>query len=437
MGNRIHDLDAERALLACLMSRDVDVAVQQHDFDDERHRAIFAAITAIRARGESPDVVTVRHEVGAAVDPLYLLDVQGAEISTSKVQQHAGIVIQTARRRRLYEQGTLIAAAAQRGDEIDPHAMIDAAIGTDTGMDTNIDALVSGKLATIGKGRPFVELDQFPGMHLHFGDFAIIAGRPGVGKSAFALQVVSELAAGGLKTRVYSLEMRAADWVDRLIQQRTNVTTYDLDAGVTGDTAKLVESALSEVRNWPLEIIDRNIGVAAVCADIRRFARRGGRLVVIDYLGLLVGATRGGTRYEAVTEASRQLKITAMETGVVLVALSQLNRGLVSRSGLTRPPVLSDLRESGALEQDADDVILLHHYPDKAAYAAQDTSTGDTLNDPRPGLERMGYILEHEGVYPLASVHFAKMRRGAPRRFAAYFIGKDMYFAPLDQKEKR
>ena len=423
-----HDLDAERGLLASVMIADRDVPeLSARDFHREAHRLIFTAIERAKARGSWPDVVTVANELGKDLEraggKAYLLEVHGCEVTSTNVEKYAEIVRELAVRRRLIAAAGRIRIAAETGEDIDPHAEIEDAADTRGGDTRHVSLILKERLATLDKRRPYVALDDYPGVHWHFGDLALLAGRPGTGKSALALQLAAEFAARHLKTKVYSLEMPASDWLDRLIQQRTPFATSDLDDGINGDRADLVRRSMAEVADWPLEVCDRNMGVGSLCADLRRFARRGGRVVIVDYLQLLVRPTRGQSRYECVTEASRQLKVAAMESGVLLIALSQLNRGSVGQDGRSRPPVLSDFRDSGSLEQDADDCLLLHRYDDNDAGI-------------RSTLYARGYILDHEDeqpAMPLMSVHFAKLRRGRPNRYPAYFDGEDMRFTPLDK----
>ena len=213
--------------------------------------------------------------------------------------------------------------------------------------------------------------------------------------------------------------MHASDWLDRLIMRRTPFDTNALDDGLSPEAADFARGAMAEVASWPLEVCDRNMGVTQIVSDIRRFGRRGGRVVFIDYLQLLVGKLGGESRYEAVTEASRLLKVAAQESGVLVVALSQLSRGSIGSDGKARRPVLSDLRESGALEQDADDVLLIHRYED------DDTVVRDALHKKR-------YLLEFE--QPICDIHFAKLRRGVPKVVPSWWHGSDQTFTPIDRE---
>jgi replicative DNA helicase len=153
----------------------------------------------------------------------------------------------------------------------------------------------------------------------------------------------------------------------------------------------------------------------ALIADMRLFARRGGRVALIDYLQLAVPQT-----YEDVTEASRRLKLAACSTGLLVVAVSQLSRRSTRDDGSLRPPSLSDLRQSGALEQDADTVMLLHVYDRKDA-AVRDDMRGD------------GYLLEFDDGKKLGHVEFAKVRRGVPERIPAWFDGSEFRWTPVDR----
>lgn len=431
MSRRIHDPDAERSLLACIMHADADVPVAARDFDHAGHRLIFDAITAVRARGRKPDPVTVAAELGDSLDRFggkpYLLEVSGAEATATNAARYAEIVGALARRRRLVEASVLIRAAAESGDDYDAFHAIEEATAEHPSYVRHASVVLRERLESIGEKREYVWLERFPGVHLHFGDLCILAARPSVGKSAFALQLAAEFAERHLRIRVYSLEMHAEDWIDRLIMQRTPFSTDALDDGLTSDQASHVAAALGPVHDWPLDVCDRNMGVDQVVADIHRFGRRGGRIVVIDYLQLLIGAERGQSRYEAVTEASRKLKVAAAESRVLVLALSQLSRGSIGTDGKPRPPVMSDLRESGALEQDADDIMLLHRYDDDDLKARAD-------------LREKGYLLEYDGDvnlgekrYPVCHLDFAKLRRGMPRRTMLWWVGEDQTFIEIDR----
>lgn len=426
----MHDTDTERALLGSMMLADVDPYVTADDFEAESHRAIYSAIASLRADGQPVDVITVAHKLGNELDTvggkMLLLDIQQAVPSSAGAERYAEIVRDNARRRRVHAHATLAAAYAESGDpgmEDEVEAVADALHVSDS-KPSSIGSLLDTRYSTLDRKRPYVWMSQFPGIHLHFGDFAIIAGRPGMGKSALAQQLGEEWASRGLRTRIYSLEMSDSDYTDRLIMRHTPFTTDDLDDGLTDAQAAFVRDATAEARSWSLDVIDKPaIGVEGIARDIRRAARKGTRVVIIDYLQLLVKKSSGESRYEAVTEASRRLKVLAREANVLLIALSQLNRGSAKEDGSLRPPSVSDLRESGALEQDADDILLIHHYAD---------------NDEaiREQLKKRDFILEHDGKQLVCHVDFAKLRRGVTGKRFCWFSGSDQWFAPIDRIDK-
>ncbi len=421
---QLYDNDAECALLASLiLGDDGHVVVDEDDFADPRNRLIFRAIGDLRAQGATPDIHLVKHALGsdlqAAGGTEYLLHVTESEIVSYNGPAYARIVRDLADRRRLHEAALEITSAAKNGDEIDPHAVIDAHMSEHTPGAVSVGELVAKRIATLDAPRPHVSITLTPEQPLHYGELVIVAGRPGTGKSAFALQIVHDLAERGVRCRVYSLEMTAEDWIDRLMQQMTPVTSDDFDRGLTPEYQRFVASAMEQVGRWPLEITDRNIGVSAVADDLRRFARRGGKVAVIDYIGVLVSKVGSQSRYDAVTEASRTLKTIAVETGLLVITLAQLNREGIGKDGRIREPVVSDLRESGALEQDADTIVLLHRYEDSDL-------------EIRANLRDSGYILESPDT-PICQIAFAKVRRGQRGRAPYYFIGDDMLFERIDR----
>lgn len=413
----MNDQAAERALLGSLLLGS-DVAFSPDDFFYEPHRTVASAIRSLRLRGEPTDAVTVRAELG--VSGAMLLDVIDSVPTAANAAHYASIVSELARRRRIHAAAEHLRVACETGDGYDQKAaeVLDAAAHGEKRAERLGDAL-SRIIPTLTSKREYVWLADYPSVHLHFGDFCIVAARPGVGKSAWAGQLADEWAGRGLKTRLYSLEMGVDDWTLRAVQRHTPFTSDDLDDGLTPEKAELVERSMAELLSLPLTIVDNcRYGVADFMADVRSFARRGGKVVILDYLQLLVSKGDYGSRYEAVTEVSRALKVLARETNVLLIALSQLNRGSAKDDGTLRPPSMAELRESGALEQDADDIILIHRYADT-----------DPIKDE---LRQRRYILEHE--LPVAHLDFAKLRRGRVGRVYVWWDGGDQRFFRMDRE---
>lgn len=216
----------------------------------------------------------------------------------------------------------------------------DALTGVPTGC-ADIDALTNG---------------------LHPGQLIVIAGRPGLGKSVLALGIARAAAIGaGLTTAIFSLEMSHTEITERLLSAEAHVPLYSMRSGhMNEDDWTRLAKRMSEVVDAPLFIEDwPKMPVSRIRAISRNLKQQHDlRLVIVDYLQLMASPGRAQNRETAVAEISRSLKLLAKELGVPVVAVSQLNRGPEQRSD--KRPLLADLRESGALEQDSDVVILIH-----------------------------------------------------------------------------
>lgn len=214
-----------------------------------------------------------------------------------------------------------------------------------------------------------VDVDRASNGGLRPGHLMVIAARPAMGKSLVATVIANQVARRGVGTYMASLEMDAAEVVDRVVadvagvelsrltERRLDERDWDRVAAAQGRTAE-----------WPFVIDDRpDLTVAAIRGRARDVSRRmngGLRIVIVDYLQLVNPADTRVARHEQVGAISRGLKLMARELGVTVIALAQLNRGPVTRAD--KRPVMSDLRESGAIEADADEVVLLHRDDDKS-----------------------------------------------------------------------
>jgi replicative DNA helicase len=197
---------------------------------------------------------------------------------------------------------------------------------------------------------------------LHPGQMVCVAGRPALGKSTLGLDFTRAAAVKhGLPTVMFSLEMSRNELTMRLLSAEARVPLHSMRTGLLGeDDWTRLATKMAEVADAPLFIDDSpNMSMMQIRAKCRRLRQRHDlRLVVVDYLQLMSSPRRTENRQQEVSEISRQLKLLAKEIGVPIVAISQLNRGPEQRTD--KRPMLSDLRESGAIEQDSDVVILLH-----------------------------------------------------------------------------
>ena len=224
-----------------------------------------------------------------------------------------------------------------------------------------LEAIASrgGRLAGVPTG--FAELDELTN-GLHPGQMIIVAARPAIGKSTLALDFARSAAIrNNLTTAVFSLEMSASEIMTRLLSAEAGLKLHSLRTGkLTDDDWERLSKVTSRIENAPLYIDDSpNLTMMEIRAKARRMKQRYDlKLVIIDYLQLMSSGRKVESRQVEVSEFSRQIKLLAKELGIPVIAISQLNRASEQRTD--KRPLLSDLRESGSLEQDADMVILLH-----------------------------------------------------------------------------
>ncbi|MBA8793591.1 replicative DNA helicase [Friedmanniella endophytica] len=384
------DLDAEQSVLgAMLMSKDAiaDVVevVRGADFYRPAHESVYDAILDLYGRGEPADAITVANEltrrgeltrVGGAP---YLADLLGSVSVAANAGYYAEIVREKAILRRLVEASVRIgqmsyAAEGEVSDIVDrAQAEVYAVTDRKTSEDykslaelmqptmDEIEAIGSrgGQLAGVPTG--FADLDDLTN-GLHPGQMVIVAARPGCGKSTLALDLARSCSIkNGLTSAIFSLEMSQIEITMRLLSAEASIPLNHIRNGTMNDDDwQRMAKKMGEVSEAPLYIDDSpNLTMMEIRAKARRLRQRHDlKLVVIDYIQLMTSGKKVESRQLEVSEFSRQLKLLAKELGVPVVALSQLNRGPEQRTD--KKPMLSDLRESGSLEQDADMVILLH-----------------------------------------------------------------------------
>lgn len=386
-----HNLEAERAALgACLLEREAMLAVTEtlnpQDFYDQRHRLIFELIQDMARKDKPVDVLTFMDEVKAKGllerigGEAFVVALTDSVTTTANAEYHARMVKDKAVHRRLIQVGGEIARLGYQEDR-DKESILDEAerlvfeIGTGaSGVAVKPlrsvlgetfrqieDRFNSGSLVT-GVPTGFEDFDRLTG-GLQPGSLNILAARPSMGKTAFALNIAQN-AAIRAKTPVlvFSLEMGAEQLAQRLLGAEAGVNIHDLRTGRFPESSweKLARAAgmLSEA---PLYIDDSSmLSTLEMRARCRRFKARYGDLglVVVDYLQLMSLPGRVDNKQQEVAEISRALKGIAREFDVPVLALSQLSRAVELRND--KRPQLSDLRDSGAIEQDADLVILLY-----------------------------------------------------------------------------
>ena len=385
-----HDLLAEQSAIGGMLlskdaAADVIEAVRGADFYIPKHEVIYDAVHALYSHGEPTDVITVTDQLtksgtlARAGGAEYLHTLTALVPTAANAGYYAQIVAEKAVLRRLVEAGTRIVQMgyASEGEVSDlvnnAQAEIYGVMNETESEDyvPLVEAITSavdeielargrdGEMTGVPTG--FVDLDELTN-GLHGGQLVIVAARPGLGKSTLALDFAR---AASIKHKLpsifFSLEMGRNEIATRLLAAEANIPMHVLRKGPTDqrDWDRLANTRV-EIADAPLYIDDSpNMTLVEIRAKCRRLSQKVGlKLVVIDYLQLMTSGKKVESRQQEVSEFSRALKLLAKELQVPVVALSQLNRGPEQRSD--KKPALSDLRESGSLEQDADIVILLH-----------------------------------------------------------------------------
>ncbi|MFZ1412066.1 MAG: replicative DNA helicase [Micropruina sp.] len=383
------DVQAEQSVLgAMLISKDaigdVTEIVKGRDFYRPAHEQVFDAIMDLYGRGEPADAITVadelakRGELGKIGGHIYLHDLLATVSIASNASFYAEIVHEKAILRRLVEASIKISQMGYSGGgEVNEivdraqQAIYEVAEGKTADdyqplsalMESTLDEIEALNSHGVMSGVPtgFLELDDLTN-GLHAGQMVIVAARPGMGKSTLGLDFArSASIKHGLTSAFFSLEMTKSEIVMRLISAEAQVPLHHIRKGQMGDDDwSRIAKKTAEVSSAPMFIDDSpNLTMMEIRAKARRLKQRHDlRLVIIDYMQLMTSGKKVESRQLEVSEFSRQIKLLAKELEVPVVALSQLNRGPEQRTD--KKPMLSDLRESGSLEQDADMVILLH-----------------------------------------------------------------------------
>lgn len=401
-----HDNTAEMAVLGSMMLSkdaiaDVVEKITREDFYRPVHQNIYATIIDLYGRGEPADAVTVaadlqRHNqlirIGGAP---YLTDLLQSVPTAASAGYYATIVAQRSTMRRLAEAGTRIAGwgySGADGEEVDKvvdQAQQEVYAVTESRRSSSdfvsiadlmqstldeIDAIGSGT-SNVGVHTGFQDLDEVTN-GLQPGQLIVVGARPGCGKSTLAMDFLRTCAIRHKKPAVmFSLEMSKSEIVMRVISAQSSIKLNDIRSGRCSDDDWMkMAKLMGDVAEAPLYIDDSpNLTMMEIRAKARRLKQKHGlSLIVVDYLQLMSGGKSYQSREQEVADYSRSLKLLAKELSVPVVALSQLNRKSEERHD--KRPQLSDLRESGSVEQDADMVILIHR-PD--AYERDDPRGGE------------------------------------------------------------
>ena len=391
-----YNLEAEQAILGCvLIENEIMTALSDEmkvqDFYDRRHQIIFSAMLNICKSQMQIDFTTLiaelqtKNQLIEAGGAVYLSSLIDAVYTTANINDYIQIVQDAALKRNVIAAATSIAEAGYNAN-YDSAGYIDYAerllldlakrrrtegfVPIETVLENVKNIMLAnrardGELTGLSTG--FEKLDEIT-LGLQKDNLIILAARPAMGKSAFAMNIAINAATNNVKetgepisVALFSLEMSQEQIVQRMTAAQARVNLTNIQKGtLTQKEMLLVESANDDLAALNVYFCDQGtVTVADIRAKCRKQKASGGLdLVIIDYLQLINGSSKGGNRQEEVGNISRSLKQMARELGVPVIALSQVSRKLEDRED--KRPNMSDLRESGSIEQDADIIMFLY-----------------------------------------------------------------------------
>ncbi|WP_294197934.1 replicative DNA helicase [uncultured Sphingomonas sp.] len=463
------NVEAEAAMLGAMMidnrlADDIVDRLEPMHFYEPVHGRIFAAIKSLRSQDMLATPVTLRpmfeadegmKELGGVA---YLASLTGSGAGLIGARQFATQIYDLAMLRTLVSVGhSMVDRAMDTSEEVNPRAQIEAAeeelyrVAADGGAENSVKSFAQastmavkmaekalnwgGNLSGVTTGLDTVNA-KIGGMH--HSDLMILAGRPGMGKTSLATNIAFNAAqrwmrdmrdgippskSVGAKVAFFSLEMSADQLATRILAEQSRISSEALRMGkISKAEFEQLAAAAAELENLPFFIDDTGgLTIASLHTRVRRLQRRHNNeigLVVVDYLQLLTGSGKGdGNRVQEISEISRGLKTLAKDMNVPVLALSQLSRAVESRED--KRPMLSDLRESGSIEQDADMVWFVFR---EDYYTAQREPKRPMEGDEAKVFEdHARWAADMERVYGLAELIVAKQRHGATGKVVLKF----------------
>lgn len=394
----LYSIEAEKSLLgAILISKDTSIAIDETnqvikytDFYRKANQDIYLAMNDLANKNIVIDSVTLVDRLNAKqkLDSVggiaYITELNNYVPSAINLKRYADIIKEKAIRRKLVYNLNNISETAKNGD-VDINELLDKAekailniSNTTTTNDTIVEPVdyviqsfleienrynnrVNGKLFGIDTG--FKDLNNITG-GLQKSDLIILAARPSMGKTAFAVNIALNITKQNIPVAIFSLEMSTSQLTTRLFSQRGEINSNNIRNGTLNDIdIKKLSTTASILSYKPLYIDDTaGLTISQLKTKARKLKREKNiQLIIIDYLQLMQSTSnKQYNRQQEISEISRGLKLLARELDITIIALSQLSRAVETRQQNNKRPILSDLRESGAIEQDADIVMFLY-----------------------------------------------------------------------------
>lgn len=443
-------IEAEQALLGSIIRKPesfdaVGGMITAEDFYLEEHKHIFMSLTKMYNESRTIDPVTLANALVEAADRdqaggiQYIALLAESVPSAANVRDYARIVKDKSTLRRLigicddinkdaYDESSPVRSIIDSAEQ----RIFDISHNNDTrelrhirdilhNVYRDLEASADTRNSNQGAKTGFSDLDKKI-IEMGKGDFIIVGARPGMGKTSFVLNIGTNFAKKSKKSvAIFSLEMSCEQLVTRIISSEAMVDSQNLRTGLlTTEDWENIAGVISDLSGCDIYVDDSSqIGVTEMRSKLRRIPNLG--LVIIDYIGLMQSGTNVDNRAQQVGEISRNLKIMAKDFGVPIICCAQLNRGTEARGVTNKRPALSDLRDSGSIEQDADIVMFLYrdaYYKDTGAVQERDTDSPieDTAN--------------------IAEVIIAKNRHGECGSVKMGWIGQYTKFRSLEENRK-
>lgn len=470
------NLEAEAALLGALMidnriAEDVQLRLRADHFHDPLHGRIYDAVLKLVDKNMIANPVTLRpmfeadEGMRAQGGPSYLVQLTSSGAGLIGARDFATQIYELALLRALIGVGReMVEKAVDTSESVDPKSQIEDAevalyrVAEEGGGEGSVKTFSQATRAAVEQAERALNsgghlsgittgLDSVNGRigGLHRSDLIILAGRPGMGKTSLATNIAFNAAQRLIRDRedgidpaksvgagvaFFSLEMSADQLATRILSEQSGISSENLRMGkISQQDFRNLARAAAELETLPLYIDDTpGLTIAALRTRARRLKRRHGiDLIVVDYLQLLQGSAKasGDGRVQEISEISRGLKTLAKELHVPVIALSQLSRAVEQRED--KRPQLSDLRESGSIEQDAD--IVLFVYREEYYTAAREPKRPMDGDDARVFEQHDQWARDMERVFGLSELIIAKQRHGATGKVKLKFEAKITRFS--------
>lgn len=435
------DLKIEEAVLgACLLDTTAILNIEflhEEMFYNNENRLIFKAIRDLVRESRNVDLLTVGEQLSKngtlerIGGNMRLVDLTMKIASSNHIEEHAGILVEKYVKRQAIKSAnkllensydhssdinTVIGQAYKELNDVAEASIRRKEIPFQEAMDDVIQRgrkIYEGDIKA-GVPTPIRKLTEVTG-GWRDGELIIHAGRPGMGKTAFAILQALQSAKEGIPTAFFSLEMSTQQLVSRILSMENRIPAKKFNVhGLSEDDRKKIMERYTELSEIPLHIDDTsNLTIEQLQIKAKRLhAKHGVKLIIIDYLQLMTGSKNAKNREQEISRISRGCKLIAKELNIPVIALSQLSRSCEARGGMKRP-LLSDLRESGAIEQDAD-IVMFHYRPEYYDIMVWDDGQGSSTEG-----QAEGFV--------------AKNRNGSLTKVRMKFEGKYTLFSELEQ----